>query len=160
MRIQYHWTREDAVEFYKTQYPSGWRIRYLFYLLIALCLLLTPLLLINTPDVQYVSWFAVIGGGMMLYWTYNSLPFRYAQRAAREHESGYEAEIDETGIKTFRKGARMEIEWSAFHSRMETATGFALFYESIFFPFPKRAFTPEQLTEFRELIARKIPQKK
>lgn len=54
-----------------------------------------------------------------------------------------------------------KLEWSAFHKTVEAKNVFLLFLDPLYYiVVPKRAFTPEQLAEFRELLARKIPQKK
>jgi hypothetical protein len=52
-------------------------------------------------------------------------------------------------------------QWEHFVGWRESRDLFLLYQRTnLFNMVPKRAFTPEQLTEFRELLARKIPQMK
>jgi hypothetical protein len=70
-------------------------------------------------------------------------------------------EIDGDGIVSSNLVDSGRTLWQGFHRALEANSVFTLYpSDKIVVIIPKRAFTPEQLTEFRELLARKIPQKK
>ena len=161
MRISYETSVSDLTEIYSARRSTSDKILLSLYFIVGLLAIFT------TPWVWEhggPDWIALppFAAGLLLCWWIVSC--RSSKQAAQVRSAAgdqrYQAEIDEWGVKTFREGAQMQVEWKAFTVSIETSNTFALFYESIFFPLPKRAFTPEQLAEFRDLLARKLPPKK
>src|SRR3954464_13574388 len=73
----------------------------------------------------------------------------------------YVARFGEPGLEIEGPQGSAQLQWSSFDRFLESATNVTLVrLPGIMNSFPKRAFTPEQLAEFRELLARKIPLKK
>jgi hypothetical protein len=69
--------------------------------------------------------------------------------------------ITEEGISSHTPTADTRRKWADYNGWRESQNVFAVMHSGTqFSSIPKRAFTPEQLAEFRELLARKIPQKK
>ncbi len=69
-------------------------------------------------------------------------------------------EIREDGITASTEAARSEIKWISFIRWYESKTLFLLYQQpSLFSIYPKRAFEPGEVDEFRELLQRKIPAK-
>ena len=77
--------------------------------------------------------------------------------AAAVTEKEFEAEIGEDGIMTTSAVARGESKWEAFQRVIEGGEAIALVSDAMMYLFPKRAFTSEQLEEFKSLIAARVP---
>jgi hypothetical protein len=57
--------------------------------------------------------------------------------------------------------SQAKVAWGAFQRVLETRNVCLLFLDAeSYIMIPKRAFSPEQLAEFRDLLARKLPQKR
>jgi hypothetical protein len=66
-------------------------------------------------------------------------------------------EVSEEGFHTKSQFSDSNIGWGAIVGFVEMKTIFAIFpAPRIFYPIPKRAFTPDQLTEFRQLLKQNI----
>jgi hypothetical protein len=66
-------------------------------------------------------------------------------------------DVSDEGFRTKTQFSDSNIGWGAIIGFVEMKTIFALFPSPrIFYPVPKRAFTPEQLAEFRQLLEQKI----
>src|SRR5260370_2758582 len=69
-------------------------------------------------------------------------------------------EIREDGITASTEAARSEIKWISYIRWYESKTLFLLYQQPrLFNIYPKRAFGPGEVDEFRELLQRKIPAK-
>lgn len=69
----------------------------------------------------------------------------------------FAAEITESGIEILSPNSRGQMDWSVFLRYFETKNLFLLYQSpQLFNVFPKCAFTPEQIDEFRSMLARKI----
>jgi hypothetical protein len=65
-------------------------------------------------------------------------------------------EFDETEFSITRPSLRVAMPWADIHSVVERPHAYAIFTtKAAFFAVPKRFFTPEQLAEFRALLARR-----
>jgi len=61
------------------------------------------------------------------------------------------------GLEIHSVHADSKVAWSAYMAWGENKTVFVILPQPrIYVPIPKRAFTPEQLNEFRELLRRNI----
>ncbi len=66
-------------------------------------------------------------------------------------------EASDTGLTVHTAHADSKASWSAYVAWAETKSVFVILPQPrIYVPIPKRAFTPEQLVEFRELLGRHI----
>ena len=78
--------------------------------------------------------------------------------AAAVTDKDYEADISEGGVMTMCRVGRSELKWEAlpesYRRRRRNSPG--LSYAAMYV-FPKRAFTAEQLDEFKKLIASHVP---
>jgi hypothetical protein len=77
--------------------------------------------------------------------------------AAAVTDKEYEATITEDGIATASPLARGEFEWAAFQKVLEGETTVALISDAMMYVFPNRAFSAEQLQEFKKLISNHVP---
>ena len=69
-------------------------------------------------------------------------------------------EINDEGITASTEAARSEIKWISYTRWYESKTLFLLYQQPrLFNIYPKRAFGPGEVDEFRELLRRKIPVK-
>lgn len=77
--------------------------------------------------------------------------------AAAVTDKDYEADISEGGVMTMCRVGRSELKWEAFQRVIEGDDAIALVSDAVMYVFPKRAFTAEQLDEFKKLIASHVP---
>ena len=72
----------------------------------------------------------------------------------------YSAKLSVESIQYIGPESRSEMSWSAIDCYAESKNVFALVrLPNVVQMLPKRAFTPEQLAEFRELLRNKLPSK-
>jgi hypothetical protein len=65
--------------------------------------------------------------------------------------------LDTAGVHLRWTSGTTDLEWSNFARRLEDKNLFLLYTSPVFFTVvPKRAFTPEQLSEFRTILAQNI----
>ena len=69
----------------------------------------------------------------------------------------YDATITDDAIITVSPVARGELKWEAFSRVIEGDDAFALVTDAVMYLFPKRAFAPDQLKEFKSLISKHVP---
>jgi len=83
--------------------------------------------------------------------------FRRRYRTDKRYQHEFTAEVSEEGVKVQSENAQSQMKWSTFTRFLESDNIFMLFHaEWVFNIFPKRAFTPEETAEFRELARRSI----
>lgn len=105
---------------------------------------------------------ALIGCAAFLAWLgWESTQHRWIKDYL-DRNRGYEysAELNDDGVVAETLVSETRLKWNAFESWFENDQNFALYSGLSVYMFPKRAFTPEQLAEFRDLLARKLPPKK
>jgi hypothetical protein len=77
-------------------------------------------------------------------------------RDKRLHEE-FVADITDSGIGISSPNSRSQTNWSAFLRWFESKNLFVLYHSpQLFNTFPKRAFTIEQIEEFRSLLRQKL----
>jgi hypothetical protein len=69
----------------------------------------------------------------------------------------HEATITQDGITTTSPTCRMQFQWTAFGRMIEGKNGVALIDKTIMYVFPRRAFNPEEWTDFLSLLQEHIP---
>jgi YcxB-like protein len=85
------------------------------------------------------------------------LNWRYCYRRTRPNDAEWNFEFSDDLIRTRTTNSRGEIEWSAIRSFAEDKNMFLLYLAPAkFFPIPKRACTPEEINELRELFQRRV----
>jgi len=77
--------------------------------------------------------------------------------AAAVTEKEYEAIIGSEGITTSSPVGRGEMKWEAFQRVIEGDGAIGLVADAMMYVFPKRAFTPTELEEFKQLMAAHVP---
>jgi hypothetical protein len=77
--------------------------------------------------------------------------------AAAVTDKEYEATIGDEGIGTSSLAARGEMKWESFQRVIEGDEAIGLVADAMMYVFPKRAFTPTELEEFKGLIALHVP---
>jgi hypothetical protein len=159
--ITYQLTADDYVEGQRAYVSKGYPRVYL-----------TGMVLAGSVLIGLGLWFSFASGEAQPIWlvagvVFLFVPFvQWAQGKSEfkkhlsiqgEHTAAFGAE----GITVTSPTGQGTLNWEAISRVIESDTFFLLVPgPRIFYLVPKRAFTPEQLIGFRELIARKIPQKK
>jgi hypothetical protein len=84
--------------------------------------------------------------------------FRLSYRKDKRFQQDLTADVSEDGIHVATLTADSQMKWGGFIRFLEFDKIFMLFHAQwIFNIFPKRAFTPTEADEFRELLCRNIP---
>jgi len=91
---------------------------------------------------------------------YTNLLWRWQYNKIDALKRGFTSEIGDEGIVSNSEAARGDIKWISFIRWYESKTLFLLYQQPrLFNIYPKRAFGPGELDEFRDLLQRKIPAK-
>ena len=77
--------------------------------------------------------------------------------AAAVTDKNYEAIIDGEGITTSSPVGTGHMKWEAFQRVIEGSEAIALVSDAMMYVFPKRAFTPAELEDFKRLISLHVP---
>jgi hypothetical protein len=102
------------------------------------------------PFAFAVIWFAFMLGAPRL-------SARQQYRSTPTAQTPITIETSETGLYIQSAHADSRVAWSAYAAWGENNTVFVILPQSrIYVPIPKRAFSAEQLVEFRELLGRNI----
>jgi hypothetical protein len=165
MRIVYRITEEDYMGahalFAANETPRYRRAsRRLLPWLGGGLLLIQLAYLIVVPNPNPVVWGVGSLGGV--YFLYCSVAlrryFRRRFRNDRRFQHDFTADISGEGIHIVTPSEDSRVKWSAFIRALESDKIFMLFHaEWIFSIFPKRAFDPVGLEQFRELVRSNIP---
>jgi hypothetical protein len=98
---------------------------------------------------------------LLLFW---GRPWLAARTQFRKQPSAHgprTVRLDDAAIHSQWDGGTSDVQWETFMRALESKTQFLLYPSpAYFFKVPKRALTPEQLAEFRALLALKIPSSK
>jgi hypothetical protein len=66
--------------------------------------------------------------------------------------------LDTAGVHLRWSGGTSDLQWNNFTRQLEDKNQFLLYTSPVLFTVvPKRGFTPEQLTEFRTILAQNVP---
>jgi hypothetical protein len=113
------------------------------------------------PDPQTIKISAAILGFAALWFTYMLAGPRFSGRrqfrGSPSAQSPMTIEATDAGLALNSPYADSKLSWSAFVAWAEGEFVFVILPQPrIYVPIPKRAFTSEQLNEFRELLGRNI----
>ncbi|MDP9263011.1 MAG: YcxB family protein [Acidobacteriota bacterium] len=168
MEVQYEYTVDDFIEAQISAVriiPQLRRVQRLA-LLVGLAILVSlPVVLLTGARISYSDprlWiFPAMGLYMVLTTTLLRPLLLRRQFRQNPHIAGrHSARFGEEGIQLAGPESRSEMAWAAIDRFTESKNLFVLVhFPKMIYLFPKRAFTPEQLAEFRELLLRKLPTK-
>jgi YcxB-like protein len=161
MQVHYSYLIEDFEDICVTAdrlVPRSHRIR--FASVIAGCLLLVAPFLtsagITHPD-RFLLGMSPFGFCLL------ACGFQSPRRRARKIYAcavtgmEYDATITDEAIITSSPVARGELKWKAFSRVIEGDDALALVTDAVMYLFPKRAFAPAELEEFKNLISKHVP---
>jgi YcxB-like protein len=167
VRIAYQLTPDDyykgLLAFRGIKAWRRWLLRSAYVvvgLTIPICLLITVLR--PRPEDLKVA-FAGLGFAA-LWFTYMLAGPRFSAgrqfKASPSAQSPVEIEISNEGLFFHSAYAESKVSWSAYVAWGENKSTFVILPQPrIYFPIPKRAFTPEQIGEFREVLRRNVRKK-
>lgn len=93
----------------------------------------------------------------LLYWGSPYLSARSQFRGSRAAKAPITLDITDTGLQFRSQHVDSKVDWTAYVKWLEQKTIFALFSNpKIFVVIPKRAFTVDQVSEFRELLRQHV----
>jgi hypothetical protein len=162
VEIQYRYTENDYVQAQRAYLAKRWYKLYIPAFL-AVALVFIGLGIWSTVGVSLsygIAWF--VGAAF-----FAIFPVLQAEQAKKDFRGSPSAEgefrlsFDDNGLQLQSPHGGGTVKWSALVGWIDSPDLFLVLASSrIYYLFPKRAFTPEQLAEFRDLLARKIPQTK
>ncbi len=106
-----------------------------------------------------VSVFIILGVGiaLIIYWPLVHLNWRLCYEETRSNDGEWSLEFSDDLIRTHTNNSKSEVRWSAIRSFAEDKNMFLLYLAPAkFFPLPKRACTPEEINDLRELFQRRV----
>jgi YcxB-like protein len=160
MRVQYQLTSDD---FWQStlvwRNARGWR-KWSFRVLPPLCvllLMLSALGLWQSPQYRTSLPLLILGAFYVLFiWAAPRLKAR-RRASLSTTRSAQTLEISDRGLHFLSAVEDSQVSWSAFAGWREGNSVIALFPSAqSSLPVPKRAFTEQQLAEFREMLRRNI----
>jgi len=164
VRITFQLTAEDYYRgLLAWRNLKAWR-RWLLrcaYFLMSLTIPVGVLLAFVRSDPQTIKISAAILGFAALWFTYMSGAPRFSGRrqfrGSPSAQSPMTIEASDAGLAVHSAYGESKVSWSAYIAWAEAKSLFVILPQPrIYVPIPKRAFTEEQLNEFRELLRRNI----
>jgi hypothetical protein len=169
MNISYRITREDFVDAQKLHRSKGpsaavRAIRLGAKVLVGSAFLILIILAAVTRDrglwsntapliVLLVVW-------SLAMWVWVPLNWRRAYAKDRRLQHEFKASISEDGIQLQSVDFDATLKWAAYLRLLESDRIFLLYQTNRMFNlFPKTAFAPGEIDEFRQLVRRKLPEK-
>jgi len=167
MQVTYELTQRDFVDSFIAHHNRrrlerwSYRVVALFFFILAAMSLLLFVLQPTTdalPTVGPVFWFAACG--LILLWVQPRWAARNQFSKQPRVQSCRTLVADTAGIHLRWSGGSSDLEWKNFIRWFECKSNFLLYSSPASFDIvPKRAFSPEQLSEFRGLLAQNISAK-
>jgi hypothetical protein len=113
------------------------------------------------PDPQTIKISAEILGFAALWFAYMWVAPRFSGRrqfrGSPSAQSPMTVDASDVGLAVHSAYGESKVSWSAYMAWAEAKSVFVILPQPrIYVPIPKRAFTSEQLAEFRELLSRNI----
>jgi hypothetical protein len=164
MQVTYQLTPNDLYQgFLAWRDQRKWRkwLRWFAYLVVATALLtsILVLLLARTPETNPIAFGGLAFGAVWFAWMLLAPKF-LSKRQFRNHpmaQSPLRLDGSETGLQFHNAHADSKVAWSGYVGWGESKRVFVIMPQPrIYITIPKRAFTTEQLDEFRELLRRNI----
>jgi hypothetical protein len=146
MRITYKLTEKDMLEATSTK-----ALRMIGFLLVAM-----GLLSVATRAISYPADLALVAIG--LFFAFGAkLQLRASLKRDKRLQDQFEAVISEDFIEISSPDATSKYGWSSFTRYIESTNLFLLYQsQHVYNIFPKRAFTPEDLASFRDLLRQEL----
>jgi hypothetical protein len=162
MQITYQLTPEDyrnGLMAWRNLRP--WRRWGMLALAVWMCVIfLGSIVQLFAAPVHFVTVLAGIGFSvvvLVLIWAGPSLSARKQFRNTPTAHSPVTIDASDLGLHIQSVHAESQVAWSAYMAWGEYKSVFVILPQArIYVPIPKRAFTAEQLVEFRELLSRNI----
>lgn len=169
MKITYHITRDDFVDAQKLHrskspraFVRGLVVAAKVFVLAGLAVMIV--LAAVTRDRNIRANFAPLIGlwilWVLLYWVWAPFNWRRTYAKDRRLQDEFTTDISEEGV--FMKSPTFDanLKWGLFLRILESDRVFLLYQtDRLFNMFPKSAFAPAEIEEFRQLVRRKLPGK-
>ncbi len=157
MEIDYQCTLSDFLEVARQRKS----FLYYFYWVVGVFFLFTGFLsLITGGSSQDVRMFVIAGVALAWPLIVRPISLRRHFRTIPNFALKQRLFAGEEGLRTTSDAGRSENNWSAYTDFLETKNLFVLYMgQGMFEVVPKRAFSPHELDQFRELLARHLPRK-
>jgi hypothetical protein len=167
MKITYHITREDFIDAQKLHRFKGPRaaVRAIGAKVVAVSIFLYVLAWAGIsgyrglwPSLAVLFVSGVVWALLFRVW----LPFTWRRTYAKDQrlQNATAADISEDGIRMENPTFDPNLKWGLFRRFLESDRVFLLYQtDRLFNMFPKAAFAPGEIEEFRQLLRRKLPDK-
>jgi hypothetical protein len=135
-----------------------WSIRiFVVFLGLIFLISIVQLLVASGNFVNALPGFVVSVGALVVIFAGPSLTARRQFRTTPSAHDPMTIEASDAGLRIHSVHAESQVAWSAYMAWGEYKSVFVILPQPrIYVPIPKRAFTAEQLVEFRELLDRNI----
>ncbi len=160
IEVEYSYQIQDFEDITHATYKKNpkWREMRVGYFGLGIAILVAPFLAgprYDDPD-KFLLGMSVMGA-LLIYCGFQSPAKRARKQYANAIQSySYKAIISESGVTTMSPTVRTEMQWTAFSSFLLTEGVLALFYESVMYLFPRRAFSDRQWQLFVTLIEENV----
>jgi hypothetical protein len=166
VQITYQLTQDDYREAFSAYRHRSTRSRWMFHIcrgvaILTICLAI--LLTLATPVTQFTSLWVIYA--LALFWIYYVwyCPHLVARKMIKTSPNANvlrTVELTDAGVHERTEHGEYKTDWKTYAGWTENNHVFALLYSAItFVPVPKRAMSPEQETEFRDLLQRHVQPK-
>jgi len=168
MEVNYELTQQDFFQSYMAHRNRSFISKWSFRLLISIALLFAALgvvLLVIRRDAETISTvfplFGLSAAWVVIFWL---LPWWTARNQFSKQPAAHGTKrliVQAGGPHWEGSGGNADIKWQAFIRCVEGKNQFLLYSSpACFHIIPKRAFTSDQLAEFRELLAQNIQERR
>jgi hypothetical protein len=164
VRITFQLTAEDyywgLLAWLNLKAWRRWLLRCAYFLM-SLSIPVGMLLAFVRPDPKTIKTSAAILGFAALWfiymWTAPRFSGRRQFRGSPSAQSRMTIDASDAGLAVHSAYGESQVSWSAYIAWAEAKSIFVILPQPrIYVPIPKRAFTAEQLNEFRELLRRNV----
>jgi hypothetical protein len=164
MEVTYQLTANDYLRVLKAsrKYSAILRWAYRLSIFFAFCLMgWATLVLIGNPSRQgfldVLPLFLLVGFWLTFLVGWPHFSARSQFRGSPSAKAPVTLDANDPGLRFYSSYYDLTLSWAALVRSVEERDIIALFItHRIFHPIPKRAFTPEQLVQFREMLQRNI----
>jgi hypothetical protein len=164
VRVTFQLTSEDydqgLLAWRNLRASRRWLIRIIYFVLIVAFLASLLALLLDRNGALARSFLPLLWVSTISFALTWFGPRLSARRQFRNTPSAHDPmtiEASDAGLEIHSVHADSKVAWSAYMAWGESKSVFVILSQPrIYVPIPKRAFAPEQLVEFRELLARNI----
>jgi YcxB-like protein len=169
MKITYHITREDYIDAQKLHRAKGpstlvraIRLGAKVVAVVALVIMLGLAAVIRDRSL-WLNFAPLIGVWVLwvlLFLVWMPINWRRSYAKDRRLQNEFTADVSEEGVHLESVDFDANLKWALYLRFLESDRVFLLYQtERLFNMFPKSAFAPGEIEEFRELARRKLPDK-